>query len=192
MFYIYAYIDPTSNAPFYVGKGTGSRKFDHLNETSSRKENREKWQIIEKLLHAGTPPVIVELESNIENESLAFDREDYYILQYGRIGIDPGGILVNKTIGGKQPPKPIWDEKKKKQHSEWNKSYWTKERRTQHRHGAGAISVTDKYGNSCRLAKSIYDALDKSVPIEFWDYVPVASKESKRRKLHKEHTTLGP
>jgi hypothetical protein len=183
MFYIYAYIDPKTDQPFYIGKGTGSRKFDHLNETSSKKENREKWKIIEELLHAGTPPTIVELESNIESESLAFDREDYYILHYGRKGIDPNGILVNKTIGGKQPPKPVWDENKKKRHSEWNKTYWTEERRKSHRIGVGTVPVTDKMGNSKRIPQSIYDSIDKSGTIDTWEYVPVASKESKRRKL---------
>lgn len=199
MFYIYAYIDPNTNLPFYIGKGKGSRMYDHLNENSSKKENKEKWKIISSLTEKGTPPIIKLLEDNIESEALAFNREDYYILKWGRNGIEPNGILTNKTIGGKQPPKPVWTEEKKKQHSDWNKSYWTEERKKEHRekyiqpltdtgrsqirlHSINSVSVTDKSGNSKRIPKSDYDNMDRSGPINTWEYVSVSSKESKRRK----------
>jgi hypothetical protein len=204
MYYIYAYIDPRNNLPFYIGKGKDTRKFDHLNENSSKKENKDKWQIIKELTSLGITPIIQELESNIQNEELAYNREDYYILTYGRKGIEPHGILTNKTIGGKHPPKPNWSTEKRKQHSEWNKTYWTDERKKIHREkhlspvttqgleiiklcSIGTISVTDSDGNSRRIPKSEYDNTDKSIDITKWKYVPVASKESKRRRLCKEH-----
>lgn len=193
MYYIYAYIDPRDNLPFYIGKGKDSRKFDHLKERSSKKENKEKWQIIKELLDVKTPPIILELENNIEDECMAFNREDYYILKYGRRGIDTNGILTNKTIGGKQPPTPIWNLEKKQQHSNFNKSYWTEEKRKEHGlltkgnkaggigHTQGTVSVTDLGGNTKRIPKSSYDAIDKTTPINTWEYVAVSSKESKRR-----------
>ena len=184
MFYIYAYINPITNLPFYIGKGKDDRMYDHLNENSSKKENKDKWNIISNLLSNKTPPIIKILEDNITNEELAFNREDYYILTYGRKGIDLNGILTNKTIGGRQPPKPVWDEQKKKQHSDWNKSYWSEDRKKAHpiEHSIDTVSVTDKLGNSFRLAKSKFDSMDRSKDMSEWDYVSVSSKESKRRK----------
>jgi hypothetical protein len=184
MFYIYAYIDPRTDLPFYIGKGKDTRKFDHLNEASSKKENKEKFKIIQELKSLNLFPIITELESNIENELLAYNREDYYILKYGRKGIEPNGVLTNKTIGGKHPPKPIWTKEKRKQHSEFNKLYWTEERKKNHpvNHSVQTVSVTDLYGNSRRIPKTEFDTINKTSDISLWQYVPVASKESKRRK----------
>lgn len=199
MFYIYAYINPITNTPFYIGKGSGSRLYHHLNEASSKKENKEKWQIINDLKTAGYSPLIVVLEDGIDNELMAFNREDFFILKYGRKGIDTNGILTNKTIGGKQPPRPVWDNAKKKAHSEWNKSYWTDARKQEHRekflkpitddirkkiskHSIGSVAVTDQFGNSKRISKEEFAAIDKSGEIQTWKYVSVSSKESKRRK----------
>ena len=184
MFYIYAYIDPTTDLPFYIGKGKDDRMYDHLNENSSKKENRDKWQIISRLISNNTPPIIKIIENDINDELLAFNREDYYILTYGRKGIDPDGILTNKTIGGKQPPRPLWDDKKKKQHSEWNKFYWSEDRKKAHpiEHSIDTVSVTDKLGNSFRISKSNFDSMDRSKDVSEWEYVSVSSKESKRRK----------
>jgi hypothetical protein len=95
---LYAYIDPRTILPFYIGKGKNDRKFNHLNESPSKKENKEKFQLIQELQLLGMLPIIIELESDIDNELLAYNREDYYILKYGRKGIEPNGILTNKTI----------------------------------------------------------------------------------------------
>jgi hypothetical protein len=192
MYYIYAYIDPRNNLPFYIGKGKDTRKFDHLNENSSKKENKEKWHMIKELINAGTPPIILELESNIENELLAFNREDYYILKYGRRGIEENGILTNKTIGGKQPPIPAWSIEDRKRHSEFNKNYWTPERRKAHglktkgnnggKATRGTVNVTDLFGVNKRISKDVYDNMDRSKDVNNWEYVSVSSKESKRRR----------
>lgn len=158
--------------------------YHHLNESSSKKENKEKWKIIDNLLKNNNPPKIEILENNIENELLAFNREDFYILKYGRKGIDPNGILTNKTIGGKQPPAPNWTVERKKKHSEWNKSYWTEERKQNHNSSGSieTVSVTDQFGQSKRISKFEYDNIDKSGPMDTWKYVSVSSTESKRRK----------
>ena len=44
------------------------------------------------------------------------------------------------------------------------------------------LSVTDLNGNSQRIPKAEYDAINKLNDVTLWKYVPVASKESKRRK----------
>lgn len=185
MYYIYSYIDPRTNLPFYIGKGKNDRKFNHLNESPSKKENKEKFQIIQELQLLGMLPIIVELESCIDNELLAYNREDYYILKYGRKGIEPNGILTNKIIGGKHPPTPKWDIDRKKKHSDWNKNYWTTERRNLHKPidpGVGMVVVTDKLGNSKRIDKAIYDSMDKTSNMATWEFVPVSSNESKKRR----------
>lgn len=187
MYYIYAYIDPRNNLPFYIGKGKGERKFDHLSENTSKKENKEKFKIIQELLSLGLAPIITELESNISNELLAYNREDFYILSYGRKGIEPNGILTNRTIGGKHPPVPVWDSNRKQQHSEWNKNYWTEERKFLHKTGkgnggVGTVSVTDINGNNKRISKADFDNMDRSIPIDKWVYVSVSSNEAKRRR----------
>ena len=195
MYYIYAYIDPRNNLPFYIGKGKGNRKFDHLKEDDSNTENRNKLNIISDLKAIGMAPTIVELETDIDNELLAYNREDFYILKYGRKGIDLNGILANKTIGGKSPPKPVWTEEKKKSHSEFNKEYWTPERRKAHglrtkgNSGGQAVkntvSVIDIDGNTKRIAKSEYDAMPRTGDINTWEYVSVSSNEAKKRKQTK-------
>lgn len=184
MYYIYAYIDPRTNLPFYIGKGKDNRKFDHLSENQSKKENKDKFQVIQELQLHGLKPLIVELESNIESELMAYNREDYYILQYGRKGFETNGILTNKTIGGKHPPTPVWTTERKKLHSDWNKSYWTQERKQNHNlvGSLKTVSVTDQEGHSKRIPMDEYNNIDKSGPINTWKYVSVSSKESRRRK----------
>ena len=187
MYYIYAYIDPRTNLPFYIGKGKDDRKYDHLKETDENTENKEKHRIIEELKSLNLTPTIIDLETDIENEDQAYLIEDHYILMYGRRNYEEGGILTNKTIGGKHPPVPIWDDNKKKQHSNWNKSYWTEERRNAHpiAHSIETVSVTDKLGNSKRIPKKLYDGMINPYNFENQEYVPVASKEAKRRRLTK-------
>jgi hypothetical protein len=192
MYYIYAYIDPRNNQPFYIGKGTRNRKFGHLKEHDGKTDNRDKLAIIQELVSLNLSPLIIELESNIENEALAYNREDYYILTYGRQGFEPNGILTNKTIGGKHPPVPVWDDTKKKQHSEFNKTYWTPERRKAHglktkgNNGGkvtkGTVNVMNLKGQAFRILKTTYDLMDRSGDINTWEYVSVSSKEAKRRK----------
>lgn len=200
MYYIYAYLDPRTNLPFYIGKGKKSRKFNHLKETADNTENHRKHAVIQELKELNLVPTIIELESNIENELMAYNREDYYILYYGRKGIDADGILTNIILGG-APPTPIWTDEKKKAHSNFNKTYWTPERRKQHglltKGNTGGlvtrntVSVVDVDGNTKRIPKEEYDSMERPDAINIWMYVSVSSKEGKRRMKLKD-TTLGP
>jgi hypothetical protein len=192
MYYIYEYIDPRTNLPFYIGKGKDTRKYDHIHNEQSKRENPTKAQVIKEILDAGLFPVINEIESNIVNESDAYIREDYYILKYGRRGIDENGILTNKTLYGR-PPTPVWDDAKKKKHSEFNARYWTKERKESHRMIAkenaikgglasvGTVSVIDLNNKTKRIPKAEYLKIDKSKPAEEQEFVSTSSKEGKRR-----------
>jgi hypothetical protein len=193
MYYIYEYIDPRVNLPFYVGKGKKNRKYSHIkNESDSKRENPDKFKIIQEIIAQGLMPIIREIESNILIESEAYAREDYYILKYGRKGFEENGILTNKTLHG-HPPTPIWDDAKKQRHREFNASYWTDERKTAHRVIAkenaikggqaskGTVSVVGLDGTTKRIPKDVYLAIDRTKSIEEQEFVSTASKEGKRR-----------
>jgi len=200
MYYIYQYIDPRTSLPFYIGKGKDTRKYDHIHNEQSKRENSTKAQVIKEILDAGLFPVIKEIESNIVYESDAYAREDHYILHYGRKGIEENGILTNKTLYGR-PPTPVWDAAKKKKHSEFNTDYWTEERKAAHRIIAkensikgglasrGMVPVVNKLGNVKKIPGAEYRNFDKNVPLENQEFVSTSSKEGKRRLTV---LTLGP
>lgn len=105
MFYIYHYIDPRDNLPFYIGKGINGRLYDHLHETESNTENRHKFYRIQYLKNIGLEPIVQKVIENIEDESAAYELETQEILKYGRIGFESYGILTNVCLGSK-PPSP--------------------------------------------------------------------------------------
>ena len=191
MYYIYAYIDPRTDLPFYIGKGKNSRKFDHLKDTGPNPENKAKSAIIQELKELGLIPVIIELEKNIADEDHAYLLEDFYIRTHGRRGLDPEGILTNICLGN-HPPKPIWTPEKRAARRIWNNAFWTAERRIAHglttkgnKGGAitaGTVNVTDRFGHSKRIPKSTYDIMSRPKSMSDWEYVSVTSSESKRRK----------
>lgn len=182
MYYIYSYVDPRTNLPFYIGKGKNNRKFNHiLREKESRRENREKYKIIQELKSLNLLPIIIELENNILNEDDAYNREDYYIKLYGRRNYEKDGILTNKTLGGKHPPVPVWTEAKKKQHSKFNKTFWTDEERLNHRARSSAC-VVDQLGNQLQIPLDEFDAMPRMGDMSNWKYVHIRSKEAANRK----------
>ena len=192
MYYIYEYIDPRTNLPFYIGKGKDTRMYDHVRTEQAKRENPDKAKVIQDIIDAGLFPIMREIESNIPVEADAYTREDYYIRLYGRRGIDPSGILTNKQLYA-HPPTPVWDDAKKKKHSEFNASYWTEERKAVHRVIAkenaikgglasrGMVPVVDKLGNVKKIPSAEYRVFDKNVPIENQEFVSTSSKEGKRR-----------
>lgn len=192
MYYIYEYIDPRTNLPFYIGKGKDTRMYDHIRTAQSKRENPDKAKVIEDIISAGLYPIIREIESNIPIEADAYIREDYYIRLYGRKGFDAGGILTNKQLYA-QPPTPVWDDAKKKQHSEWNSKYWTEEKRLAHKElvkensikgglaSRGTVSVVDLNGQCTRIPQNEYILIDRNKPISEQEFVSTASKEGKRR-----------
>jgi len=114
MFYVYLYIDPRTNLPFYVGKGTKDRKFYHLEETIESTINKRKFYRIQSLRKIGLEPIIEEVKI-FDLEEDAYQFEEKLINQYGRKGYDPNGILLNISKNSNPPSrkgKKLTDEQK--------------------------------------------------------------------------------
>lgn len=101
-FYVYQYVNPITNLPFYIGKGNRSRWRAHLKETKENTSNYRKWSVIQGLRKKGLEPIIEKVAVNL-SEQEAYDLEEQLIKKYGRIGIDPNGILTNRSLSYDHP-----------------------------------------------------------------------------------------
>lgn len=102
MYYVYMYIDPRTNLPFYIGKGSGDRYKVHLYETKETTENYKKWAYIQGLKNKNLEPII-EIVGEYEEETEAYNHETILIKKYGRKNIDADGILTNMCIDNRPP-----------------------------------------------------------------------------------------
>lgn len=99
-FYVYAIKDPRSKQPrpFYIGKGTGSRAYDHLVSPDSTR----KYKRIKEILDVGKKPIIDILVDDL-TEAQALKIEAELIAAFGTE--ETGGVLTNAVVpsglGGK-------------------------------------------------------------------------------------------
>ena len=106
MYYVYCYIDPTTNMPFYVGKGKQNRAFIHIKHAKKERKNKNKTRFLNKLrrlIDEGHEPKIIFLAQNIQDENIAYEIEESFIKKHGRFGYEENGILLN-TCEGSRPP----------------------------------------------------------------------------------------
>ncbi len=100
-FYVYALKDTRSSpaSPFYIGKGSGSRAYDHLVTPDGTK----KYARIKEILGAGSKPLVdILVEDLTETQALRLEKE--LIAAFGTV--DSGGLLTNAVVppglGGKK------------------------------------------------------------------------------------------
>lgn len=99
-YYVYQLIDPRSNKPFYIGKGTKNRAWSH-NKYSDGNRNPYKDRYIAKL-HSQDLEPIVDIIKYFENEQDAYNFEEHLTESIGLVN------LTNLVIGGRPPNKTGW------------------------------------------------------------------------------------
>lgn len=102
MYYVYQLVDPRTNKPFYIGKGTGNRAKTHLKKVPDTR-NVYKENKIASIREEGLEPRIEYIAENISDESLAYAIEEQTILYYGRKGYEENGILTNICLNSRPP-----------------------------------------------------------------------------------------
>ena len=92
-YYVYALLDPREPRarPFYIGKGHGNRKNQHL----ATPDDSAKWQVIQAIRDSGFEPLVTELVTDL-SESQALLLEAQLIGAFGTL--DSGGMLTNKVL----------------------------------------------------------------------------------------------
>lgn len=114
-FYVYGYFEPDSCEPFYIGKGSGNRAFEHLQPYYLNRKTPFANKL-KSLLRNGFRLEIHFFDSEL-CESDANDLEHYLIQRFGR---RPYGPLLNLTDGGEGSSEIIWsDETRQKQVDAW-------------------------------------------------------------------------
>lgn len=96
MFYVYLLIDPSTNIPFYVGKGKGKRYKVHFNP-SSQGQNKLKDAAIRQIIKRGDEVMV--RQTLCDTEVAAYELERNLITLYGRIDLGTGS-LTNLQEGG--------------------------------------------------------------------------------------------
>jgi hypothetical protein len=115
MYYVYVLKDPRTDLPFYVGKGQGTRAYDHLNKNMQGKntENPFKDHVIRQILAEGLLPDI-EYVYHTDDEDDAYDYEAKLIKRYGRRRYDVNGLLTNLCEDNRPPHNEYSVERRQK------------------------------------------------------------------------------
>lgn len=104
-YYVYELHDPTTNMPFYVGKGTGERAETYYKRDA--KLTRATQVVIDAIRMEGNEVHVKKVLDNVSEQD-ALIHEAMLIKKYGRRTKDVNGILTNVQSNG-QLSKPVTD-----------------------------------------------------------------------------------
>jgi len=108
----YVYVLGTSGGvPFYVGKGTRPRVFQHEAEARNTNRRTHKLNVIRKLHRQGIP-VLYALPNGFEHEADSLRAERDLIAAIGRHDLGTGP-LTNQTDGGEGPSNPSEESRRR-------------------------------------------------------------------------------
>ena len=141
-YYTYVYLDPRRPGrftygnfvsflfePFYVGKGTGNRKFRHIATAVSKTLEYERHRIIVELLNEGydVKSYVMDLNTGTSEWAALYCHEPFFIKTIGRLDLGMGP-LTNSTDGGDGTVGNILSDESRKKMSDkrkgkepWNK-----------------------------------------------------------------------
>lgn len=96
-FYVYSLLNPITNKPFYVGKGSNDRYKEHFRECFKKKRSH-KLSTIKNIVNQNLD-VLIQINIETIDEKFALQKEVELIRFWGRRDIRTG-ILTNLTDGG--------------------------------------------------------------------------------------------
>ena len=117
--YAYIYIDPLTNIPFYVGKGSRDRSSAHMAKSTSH--NKAVWSKIQKLKQARLKPIISKIKVATHKTALSIER--FLIALFGK-KCNSTGSLYNLTDGGDGPTNLIRSEEARRKTSATLKKFY--------------------------------------------------------------------
>lgn len=102
--YVYAYIDPATNVPFYIGKGQHDRYIRHLTDSKNPRRNLSYPYFYRKInkirREIGRDPIVIKIAENLTVDT-AYFYEELAITALGRKLYEEHGMLCNIDPGGK-------------------------------------------------------------------------------------------
>ena len=102
VYYVYYLVNPETGIPFYVGKGKGNRCYQHFKDTLEKSRNKRLTGHIKKLREQGIEPIAIKFKENLIEED-AYNLEEEKIKEFGRIGYEENGILMNLLLDARPP-----------------------------------------------------------------------------------------